>query len=84
MKYAHYIHNLIHVCDLFIDKDGLPTTPFMLATGQKPAVKHFQVFGCPATFKRYEVSSDGKCIQNKYNQQGVHDIFVGIPDDTSG
>gem|GEM_PF-2876143 len=83
VKYAQYIHDVIPVRNLQ-DKDGLPTTPYMLATGRKPTVKHFRVFGCPAIFKRYEVSSDGKRIKNKYNQQGMRGIFVGIPDDASG
>ena len=83
VKYAQYIHDVIPVRDL-LDENGLPTTPYYLATGRKPAVKHFRVFGCPAVFKRYEVSSDGKRIHNKYNQQGMRGIFVGIPDDASG
>ena len=83
VKYAQYIHDVIPVRNL-LDENGLPTTPYYLATGRKPAVKHFRVFGCPAVFKRYEVSSDGKRIHNNYNQQGMRGIFVGIPDDASG
>ena len=82
-KCAQYFHDVISVRDL-LDENGLPTAPYYLATGRKHAVKHFRVFGCPAIFKRYEVSSDGKCIHNKYNQQGMRGIFVGIPDDASG
>ena len=80
VKYAQYIHDVIPVCDL-LDENGLPITPYYLATGRKPAVKYFRVLGCPTVFKRYEVSSDGKRIHNKYNQQGMRGIFVGIPDD---
>ena len=59
------IHDVIPIKDLF-DDNGSPTTPYFLASGQKPAVKHFRVFGCPAIFNRYEVSDDGKRVQNKY------------------
>ena len=83
VKYAQYIHDVIPVRNL-LNENGLPTTPYYLATGRKPAVKYFRVFGCPTVFKRYKVSSDGKHIHNKYNQQGMRGIFVGIPDDESG
>ena len=55
-----------------------------MATSQKPAVNNFRVFGCPTIFKRYEVSDDGKRVWNKYTQQGMRGIFVGIPDDAAG
>ena len=41
-KYAQYIHDVIPVRDL-LGKNGLPTTPYYLAKGRKPAVKHFRV-----------------------------------------
>ncbi len=63
VKYAQYIHDVIPIRNLH-NKDGLLTTPYMLATGRKPTDKHFWVFGCPAIFKRYEVSSDGKHINS--------------------
>ena len=43
-KYAQYIHDIIPVRDL-LDDHGLPTTPYHLATGRKPVVKHVRVFG---------------------------------------
>ena len=55
-----------------------------MVTGQKPAVKHFRVFGCPTIFNHYKVSDDGKQVWNKYTQQGMRGIFVGIPDDAAG
>ena len=58
-KYAQYIHNIIPVKSL-LDNEGNPTAPYYLATGLKPAVKHFRVFGCLAVFQRYEVSDNGK------------------------
>ena len=82
-KYAQYIHDIIPVKNL-LDAEGNPTTPYFLATGRKPAVKHFRVFGCPAVFKRYEVSDNGKRVKNKYTQQGMRGIFVGLPDDSAG
>ena len=83
VKYAQYIHDVIPVKNL-LDEDGHPTTPYYLATNRKPAVKHFRVFRCPAVFKHYEVSESGKRVKNKYTQQGMCGIFVGIPDDSAG
>ncbi len=82
VKYAQYIHDVLPVQNL-LDKDGHPTIPYYLATSRKPAVKHFRVFGCPAVFKQYEVSESGKRVKNKYTQQGMRGIFVGIPDDSA-
>ena len=83
VKYAQYIHDVIPVKDLN-DKHGFPTTPYAMATNRKPSVKHFRVFGCPAIFKRYVINDKGKTMKNKYTQQGVRGIFVGIPDDSAG
>ena len=47
-------------------------------------MKHFRVFGCPAVFKRYEVSDNGKRVNNKYTQKGMRGIFVGLLDDSTG
>ena len=47
-------------------------------------MRQHRVFGCPAIFKRYEISDSGKRIKNKYVQQGIRAIFVGFPDDSSG
>ena len=82
-KYAQRVHDVIPVRDLF-DANGLPTTPHQMATGRKPIVRHFRVFGCPAFFKRYEISNKGTRIKNKYLQQGMRGIFVGLPDDSAG
>ena len=67
-----------------IDEEGKPITPHYLAFKRQPKVVHFKVFGCPAIFKRYEVSIDGKRTNNKYTQQGMRGIFIGIPDDSAG
>ena len=74
---------MIPVKDLH-DKNGLPCTPYQLINNQKPCVRHYRVFGCPAIFKRYEVSDSGKRIRNEYIQQGIKGIFVGFPEDSSG
>ena len=42
------------------------------------------MFGCPAIFKKYEISDSGKRIKNKYIQQGKKGIFVGFPEGSSG
>ena len=59
------------------DKNGRPCTPYQLINNQKPNVRVYRVFGCPAIFKRYEVSDSGKRIKNKYMQQGIRGIFAG-------
>ena len=64
VKYAQYIHDVIPVKDLN-DQKGFPTTPFFLATNRKPSIKHFRTFACPAVFKRYEISKEGKRVKNK-------------------
>ena len=83
LKYAEKVHDIMPIRNL-IDKEGKPTTPHYLAFKRQPKVAHFKVFGCPAVFKRYEVSIDGKRTNNKYTQQGMRGIFVGIPDDSAG
>ena len=55
-----------------------------MAFNKKPKVHHLRTFGCPAVFKRFEFSKDGKRTVNKYTQQGMRGIFVGIPDDSAG
>ena len=75
-------HNWVHFSQTEIQlgiKNG-----YYLATGLKPDVKHFRVFGCLAVFKHYEVSDNGKWVNNKYTQQGMRGIFVGLPDDSAG
>lgn len=83
LKYAEKIHDVIPVRNL-VDEEGKPTTPYYLAFKRHPKVSHFRVFGCPAVFKKYEVSVKGKRVVNKYMQQGMRGIFVGIPDDSAG
>ena len=83
VKCAQYIHDILPVREVF-DTNGLPTTPYYLATNRKHTVKHFKVFGCPAIFKQYETYEKGKVIKNKYTQQGTRGIFVGVPDDSAG
>ena len=53
-----------------------------MAFNKNPKVYHLRTFGCPAVFKRLEFSKDGKRTVNKYTQQGMRGIFVGIPDDS--
>ena len=81
--YAQFIHDVIPVKDLK-DDTGSPTTPYFLATKLKPHVRHFRVFGCPAVFKKYDFSTQGKRSADKYSQQGICGIFVGFPTDSAG
>ena len=83
LKYAEKIHGVIPVRNL-VDEEGKPTTPYYMAFKRHPKVSHFRVFGCPAVFKRYKVSAEGKRTVNKSMQQGMRRIFVGIPDDSAG
>ena len=81
-KYALRVHDVIPVKDL-VDNRDLPTTPCSLLTGLKPNVKQFRVFGCPAVFKKYEFSDKGERTKDKFLQQGIRGIFVGLPDDSA-
>ena len=83
VRYAQRIHDVIPVKDL-IDNQGLPTTPYYLLSGSKSNVKYFRVFRCPAVFKKYEFSDKGKRTKDKFSQQGIRGIFVGLPDDSAG
>ena len=83
LNYASQIHDIMPIKNL-LDSHGKPTTPYYLAFNRHPKASHFRVFGCPAVFKRYEVSKEGKRIQNKYTQQGMRGIFVGLPEDSAG
>ena len=38
----------------------------------------------PTVFKIFEISKDGRGIVNKYKQQGMRVIFIGIPDNSIG
>ena len=67
VKYAQYIHDVIPVKDLN-DENGLPCTPYQVVNDRKPSVRQYMAFGCPAIFKRYEISDNGKRIKNKYVQ----------------
>lgn len=77
LHYVHFIHDVIPFKDLQ-DNSGSTTTPFCLATNQKPHVRYFRVFGCPVIFKTYGHSTNGKRSADKYSQQGVHGISVGF------
>ena len=60
------------------------STQYTIASNRKSPIKHFSIFGCPAIFKRYVMNDTGKIMKKKYTQQGVRDIFVGIPNDSAG
>ena len=47
-------------------------------------MKQFRFFGCPAVFKKYEFSDKGKRTKDKFSQQSIREIFVGLPDDSAG
>ena len=55
-----------------------------MATGRKPIVRHFTVFRCQAIFKWFEISDKVIRNKNKYLQQRMMGIFVGLPDDSAG
>ena len=67
LKYEEKMHDMIPIRDL-TDEEGRPTIPYYKAFNKKPNVQQFKIFGCPAVFKRFEISKDGKRIINKYNQ----------------
>ncbi len=75
VKYAQFIHDTIPVREL-LDQNGLPCTLYQLINNSKPNVRHYHVFGCPAIFKRFEISDSGKRVKNKYIQQGIIEEFL--------
>ena len=83
VKCAQFIHGIIPVRDSN-DIHCLQCAQYQLVTGKKLNVRHLRVIGCPATFKRCEISESRKRTKNKYLQQGIRGIFVGFPDDLSG
>ena len=74
-KYAEKIHDIMPIRNLINDY-GMPTTPHYMAFQRLPKASHFRVFGCPAVFKRYKVSKEGKRIINKYAQQGIIRLVI--------
>ena len=53
------------------------TTPYELWYDQKPKIKKFRVFGCPAVFKKYGNNSS-------WIQQGNRGTFIGFPEKQAG
>ena len=45
-------------------------------------MKQFRVFGYPAVFRKYEFSDKGKRTKDKFSQQCIRGIFVGLLDDS--
>ena len=77
--------NQINQDDLFIDKDGNPTTPYQYSFQRKPSIANFRVFGCPCFFKRYEPTFRNKLITYKQQLQCVsRGIFIGFPENSAG
>ena len=73
-KYTQYIYDIIPVSDL-LDEHGLPTTPYYLATGHKPALKHFGGFGCPAVLPSVHIYPSMQYLMNLLHHLLCYQIF---------
>ena len=79
----------IPICTLQY-KDKL-ITPFQLLTSRKPKLQHLRVLYCPCVVKKYsttELTKSGHStsinVVKNFTQRGVHGIYVGVGDLTSG
>jgi membrane-bound lytic murein transglycosylase len=54
-------------------------TPHFKAFRTKPKIGNFRVFGCPASFKRYNATS-----RRTQTQQASRGIFIGFPNNQAG
>ena len=77
-KYAKDILNILPTKNI-LDHEGNPTTPHFKALQTKPKIGNFRVFGCPASFKRYNATS-----HRTQTQQASRGIFVGFPNHQAG
>ena len=77
-KYAKNIVNVLPSKNL-LDHNGNPTTPYFNAFQSMPKIGNFRVFGCPASFKRYNATS-----RRTQNQQATRGIFIGFPNNQAG
>jgi hypothetical protein len=77
-KYAKDILNVLPTKNL-LDHNNNPTTPHFKAFRTKPKIGNFRVFGCPASFKRYNATS-----RRTQTQQASRAIFIGFPSNQAG
>ena len=74
-----HILPVIQIKDL-INKDGEPTTPFKVATGNKPSISHLRVLFCPCVVHKSTAHVGTKALNMIHQaQKGFRSIFVGIP-----
>lgn len=77
-QYAADILNVLPAKNL-LDHNGNPCTPHFKALRVKPKIGNFRVFGCPASFKRYNATS-----RRTQTQQASRGIFIGFPTNQAG
>ena len=68
-----------------INEDGDPTTPYKLATGNKPSVSHSRVLFCPFVVRKSTAHVETKTLNMRHQaQKGFRGIFMGIPQHQKG
>ena len=79
-----HIFPVLPIKDL-INEDGDPTTPYKLATGNKPSVSHLRVLFCQCFVRKATAHVDTKTLNMRHQaQKGFRGIFVGIPQHQKG
>ena len=68
-----------------INEDGDPTTPYKLATVNKPSVSHLHVLFCTCVVRKATAHVDTKTLNMRQQaQKGFRGIFMGIPQHQEG
>ena len=68
MYTTDHIFPVLPIKDL-INEDGDPTTPYKLATGNKPSVSHLCVLSCPCVVRKSTAHVDTKTLNMHHQAQ---------------
>ena len=84
MYTTYHTLTVILIKDL-INKDGDPTTPFILVIGTKPSVSHLCVLFCPYVVQKYTTHVGTKLLNMRdQTRKCFGHIFVEIPQRQKG
>ena len=76
MYTTDHIFPVLPIKDL-INKDGDPTTPYILATGTKPSVSHLRVLFCPCVVRKDTAHVETNMLNMRHQaQKGFRGIFM--------
>ena len=84
MYTSYHILPILPIKDL-INKDGNTITPCNLATGTRNSILHLSVLFCPCVVRKAITHAGTKALNMHHQaQNGLHSIFVGIPQHQKG